>query len=272
MLRWIAAVALALLATPTVARACSCSIGFEVLWPEQDATGVPLNTRIWVAQFDEFEVPPLGEPLLRVFGGTTALDLTTSTIDTSNGPLTVLTPLAPLAPSTQYELIDCAYVECVDGTGGTPVTSFITGTAADTDPPPRPVETDRSGDAGGSRRDSCGKYKTATVRLDAEGLIVMNIGDVTFDPATLSGRTSVVTFDPEITVGRGACSTGWGTSVDSAPVRYGAFDLAGNFSGWTEPDTLTIGRGCGCRSDAPGAPSLLLLAVAALALRRRRRR
>lgn len=269
MLRWIAAVALALLAVPSVAHACSCGFGFGVLWPEQDATGVPLNTRIWIADLNEIGVSQLGEPLLRVFGETTALDFTTSTIDTSKGPLTVLTPLAALAASTQYELVDCAYVECVDGSGGSLVTRFTTGTAADTDPPPRPVETDRSGDAGGSRRDSCGKFKTATVQLDAEGLIVMDIGDPTFDPATLSGRTSVVTFDPEITVGRGACSTGWPTSEDSAPVRYGAFDLAGNFSGWTEPDTLTIGRGCSCRSDAPGAPSLLLLAVAALALRRR---
>lgn len=272
MLRLIAAVALALLVTPAVARACSCGFGFEVLWPELGATEVPLNTRIWIAQLEEFEIPPLGEPLLHVFGETTALEFTTSTIDTGNGPLTVLTPLAPLAPMTRYELLDCAYVDCVDGTGGSLVTRFITGTTTDTAPPPRPVETGRDGDADRGGRTSCGKSAWARVEFTAEGLVVMQLDEGTLDPEALLGEVSIATLEDNATVGRGACFTGWPDwESNSATVRYGAFDLAGNFSGWTEPDTLTIGRGCGCRSDAPGAPSLLLLTVAALALRRRRR-
>lgn len=257
------AAAAALLAAPSVARACSCGGDPPVQWPAMEATGVPTNTRIWLGNswFYEFTTPRL-----RKAGEAVDLAFTISTIETSDGPLDVYTPGAPLAPNTAYELLACDSETC-----DPPHLRFTTGAGPDLDPPPVPIETERSGDAGGSRRDSCGKYKSATVSLDAEGLLVVEIDGGTLDPLTLSGTTTVATLDAGIIVGRGACFMHWPTSEDSAPIRYGAFDLAGNFSGWTEPDTLTIGRGCGCRSDAPGAPALLLLAVAALAARRPRR-
>ncbi len=257
------AAAAALLAAPSVARACSCGGDPPVMWPTMDATGVPTNTRLWVGTSWLYE---LTTPRLRKAGEAVDLAFTISTIETSNGPLDVYTPGAPLAPKTAYELLACDSETC-----DAPQLRFTTGPDADLDPPPVPIEVDRSGDAGGSGLNSCGKYKSATVSLDAEGLLVAEIDGGMLDPLTLSGTTTVATLDAGIVVGRGGCFMHWPTSEDSAPVRYGAFDLAGNFSGWTEPDTLTIGRGCGCRSDAPGAPAVLLLAVAALALRRRRR-
>lgn len=258
----LAAVA-ALLATPSIARACSCGGDAPVLWPETDATGVPINARIWVGNNWFYEYT---QPRLRKAGEAVNLDFTVSTINTTNGPIVVYTPDDPLAPNTTYELAECTSETC-EATN----VRFTTGVGADLDPPPLPIEIDRHGDSGGSRRDSCGKYKSVDVVLDTEGLLVMQLDDGTLDPKTLSGTTSIVTLAHGVTVGRGACIMGWTSDDDTATVRYGAFDLAGNFSGWTEPDTLTIG-GCSCRSAAPGAPATLLLGVAALALRRRRPR
>jgi MYXO-CTERM domain-containing protein len=244
----------------------------EVMWPDAGRDRRPLNTRIWVAQL-ALELTALGEPLLQVFGETTALDLHDLDDRHQQRPLTVLTPLAPLAPMTRYELLDCAYAR-PSTHRRQPRHPLHHRPPCRHRSPARPVETDRSGDAGGSGRNSCGKYKSGPPSSRRRGPARRRRSTSgTFDPAdpapaTTSGRhprrrRSSSAAAPASPAGPPA--------RDSAPVRYGAFDLAGNFSGWTEPDTLTIGRGCGCRSDAPGAPSLLLLAVAALALRRRRR-
>lgn len=259
------AVAVALTVAPGVARACSCGSDFSVLWPEMDATAVPLNTRVWVAQPWEFE---LSEPRLRPVGVEDSLGFLVSAIDTREGPLTVLTPDMPLAPDTAYELVDC-----LEGICDRVVARFTTGAAADGEAPSLPSETDRDGGADPRGLSSCGKSKWASVELSAEGLLVMEIGGGSLDPATLSGGTTIATLDPSITVGVGACYTGWPDADERAlPVRYGVFDVAGNFSGWTAPDTLTLGSGCNCRSDAPATPSLFALAMVGLALRRRRRR
>lgn len=248
---------------PAIARACSCGGDPAVLWPAMDANGIPTNTRIWIN--DGFSFYEFTRPHLRKAGETVDVDFTVSTIETSGTTMTVYTPDAALAPNTTYELMDCDSEMCE-----APYVRFTTGAEPDLDPPAIPVETNRSGESGGSRRDSCGKYKAAEVIVDAEGLLVMEIDGGSLDPKTLSGDTTVLTLERAITVGSGACLMHWPTSDDTAPVRYAAFDLAGNFSGWTEPDSLTIGGGCSCRSDAPGAPPLLLLAVVALGMRRRR--
>ncbi|MCA9708181.1 MAG: hypothetical protein KDK70_20180, partial [Myxococcales bacterium] len=58
--------------------------------------------------------------------------------------------------------------------------------------------------------------------------------------------------------------------TDVVPIRVGAFDLAGNFSGWQRLDPLHLPDGCGCTSG-PSRPPLGLLVLLVLAVRRRGR-
>lgn len=246
---------------PDVARACSCGIGLDLLWPAMGTQGVPTNTRLWVS-----EIASNGRELrLRVVDDVEELLYSTSVIRTAEGSLEVFRPYSPLAPNTRYELVGCYDDDCEV------ITRFTTGDGPDLDPPPLPVETSRDGGADRRGRTSCGESAWARVEFTAEGLVVMQLDEGTLDPELLFGETSIATLEDAVTVGRGACYVGWPDwNHDAATLRYGAFDLAGNFSGWTEPDTLTL-DGCGCRSDTSGAPSLALLAVVAVTLRRRRR-
>ena len=246
---------------PDVARACSCGIGLDLLWPAMDTQDVPTNMRIWVGETTSLG---FGRPHLRRVDDVEKVFFSTSVIRTAEGQLEVHTPTSPLAPNTRYELVGCYDEDCEV------ITRFTTGVGPDLEPPPLPVELDRDGGGGGSRSSSCGKTRWASVAFTSEGLAVMQLDEGTLDPELLLGDTSIATLDHTTLVGRGGCHVGWPSDDDAATVRYGAFDLAGNFSGWTEPDTLTLG-GCGCRSNASGAPALALLAVVAVALRRRRR-
>jgi MYXO-CTERM domain-containing protein len=250
---------------PAVARACSCGIGLELLWPAMGAQDVPTNTRLWVATVAFYG---LNQPRLIAVQDAQEVGFAISVIDTAEGPLEVYKPYSPLAPNTIYELVECYDEDCEV------ITRFTTGDGPDLEPPPLPVETDRDGGAHRRNDTSCGKSAWASVEFTAEGLVVMQLDEGTLDPELLLGETSIATLEYAVTVGRGACYIGWPDwNHDSATLRYGAFDLAGNFSGWTEPDTLTLG-GCGCRSDAsdgPDVPAMALLGVVAVALRRRRR-
>lgn len=251
-----------LAATP-VAQACSCDYSYTLLWPELDATGVPLNARVWASEYglDPYFLRVVGAPLEM------SVSYSTSRIDTVEGPLEVLTPDESLAPNTSYELVVCSEdIEVVCDVIG----RFTTGADEDRDPPPLPIETDRDGDADGIGR-YCGKSRSVTLEVAAEGLLVVQIDEGSLDLQGLSGATTFVTRDASVHLGEGGCLRGWPGSSNTASLRYGAFDLAGNFSGWTEPDTLRIGD-CQCRGDAPAAPAFLTLSVAALALCRRRRR
>ena len=85
--------------------------------------------------------------------------------------------------------------------------------------------------------------------------------------------------DGGVRVGSGPCTGGWPRSgdgaADSAPVRFGAIDLAGNFSGWSDPVNVQLPDGCGCRlgGAAPGASALWMAPLLGLfALRKRRSR
>lgn len=240
-------------AAPAVARDCRCSRELAVVWPQNGASKVPINARVWVGSSIS-----LGSPQLRVVGEERGIAVSTSIIGANRGVIAVFTPHQPLAPNTTYEVVDCSDGECVIRT------RFTTGAAMDHDPPPLPVEVGRDGGA-------CGTAHWASVDVESEGLVIMQIEERPFDPAAISGIVAFAGFPGEIVVGVGECLSGWQLkSRESAEVRYGAFDVAGNFSGWTEPDSLHLGRGCGCRSDAPGGAAWSMLGLLALGLRRRR--
>ncbi len=264
MIRLSLSVALLVALAPAAARACSCAFGIDLRWPEDGEIDVPINARVWVS--DAFE--ELDDVQLRVAGETDAVAMTKATIATSFGDVAVLTPTSPLAPGTAYEVVACNTLDC-DHT----ITRFTTGADADEVAPAVPEETDRDGGAGGGAFDSCGKRRWVDVELDAEGLVVMEVGAESFDPAALVGPVTFIGLEHDIKVGRGGCLNGWpGDAGRDSTVRYGAFDVAGNFSGWTEVDSLRIGRGCQCSADAAGGPAWLGALVVGLVLRRGRRR
>ncbi len=101
--------------------------------------------------------------------------------------------------------------------------------------------------------------------------------DVDFDEEAADGVVSLIAHpdDSVLTVGRSSCGTNWPDAEegDSTELRYGVYDLAGNFSGWSEPITLTViePEGCSCSASASRsslfAGALLLL----VGIRRRAR-
>lgn len=126
-----AALAAALLLPSARGEACSCvGPNLSVLTP-QHPEGVPLNTRIRVS------MPTVGQGqtaptlLLRAHHGADVA-AKTHTYPGVAESLVELTPSAPLAPSTRYEI---AVVDATRHPATTVVSTFITGTAADTAAP-----------------------------------------------------------------------------------------------------------------------------------------
>ncbi len=92
--------------------------------------------------------------------------------------------------------------------------------------------------------------------------------DHTPAPETIWADLAAVSTDGELTV------EGWMQPTTRVEVRLGAVDLAGNFSGWSEPDTATM-PAAGCSTERTwdqAALLLLLLGVRPLHLTYRRRR
>jgi uncharacterized protein (TIGR03382 family) len=250
--------ALALL-VPTAALACSCPVpgadGFTVA-PVDGATGVPTNTRVWV-------VSAVPGTLVLEGGG----ERVGGRITHVGGVATVLTPERELQQRTSYVLIG------VDARGDTPLdTTFTTGDGPDADPP----EVDASpGRVIAEDEGPCGPVYLAgfTVRTQGALLAVADVGGgATLDPAgpsgTVSGSLSPLQqhaeLEPERSVDLGStlCGQSWPGAAPGASttVRFGAFDLAGNFSGWSPALTAKFPEASGCSAGGvPGWPALLAL-------------
>jgi hypothetical protein len=212
-----------------------------------DGEVVPTNTRIWLdaetATEASIYVDPR-EPTLVGPDGAVTLDRVT--IATPIGDLHVYTPTAPLAPAPPDE----------GGPGGPDecdrvLASFRTAVVADDAAPELPT-IDRV------------YTQSGFVRLDAEfsELLVVDRDGGDFDPDALAGELLAVVRPS------GMIDLATADLPDAeAGLRFGVYDLAGNFSGWTEPLAVDSEE-AGCRT-VPRAPLPLLLAPL-LALRRRR--
>ncbi len=98
-------------------------------------------------------------------------------------------------------------------------------------------------------------------------VVLVDLGAARLDPATLTGEVADLAIERRVFVGRHVCRENW-SGVDTgskAQVRFGALDVAGNFSGWTEPFEARTpsfrGLGCSTVSGALAGP----WALAALA-------
>lgn len=275
---------LAALLLPASAWACSCvephTNGY--VGPEFDATDVPTNTRVWLGG-SEGTVP--GEPDQLVPFGIESEDgdlvlFTTTTLVSDWKTHVILTPDVELLPDTVYSVIR----ESDDAV----VTRFRTGLGPDHDPPSVPQTLSVRIHAESAQPEppsSCGATDGVSVEFESDGAIVVGdlLGRATLDVDAIDGEVAEHNDGgSRIWFTNGGCSSAWeGLELgDVAEWQLGAFDLAGNFSGWSAVETAEVSVAAAAESaqaaacadagcDASGG-SLGLLIPLVLAGRRRR--
>ena len=256
------------------ADACSCAwLETDFLAPVNGATDVPTNARVWIGSGLYWGEPGDAEFRIELLDGD-GVPVAVSVTDLMgyNDLISVLTPSVPLQAGETYRIR-------VDGdeTLGT----FTVGSGEDTSPPEVPVEEDRTSSADAripNMMSSCGYSDVVTLTLGNAGLVqVANIeGADALDTDALEGESSDLSVDGQLRIGSAGCTWSWPDAEPGASttVRWGAYDIAGNFSGWSEPEKVTIPpAGCSCvlgSATTQAAPlAALLLALSVLAIRRR---
>ncbi len=260
--------ALVALSLPASSRACSCNLG-AMLQPQ--GTGIPLNTKIWIGRMELVGLNGLSPDkvvAVRNARGET-LGGGWSTLEAGRQELLVFSPVRELEPNTEYTV----------SLGNDGRFSFVTGTEHDTEPPPVPVITGQSDhtslpDFGSTCGDSGSAIVKVSVTSEGSLVVVDRERTSTFDHAAINGRISAFeegTGELQLSLGSGPCLATWSEAGrgETTRIRVGAYDLAGNFSGFGSEEEIGISV-CGC-SSASGAFGWLGL-VGALALRRRTRR
>jgi hypothetical protein len=247
---------LAALATmpPSVVWACSCAwLETEALFPADGQQDVPINARIWVGGGLYWPEPGDAEHRLALLDGDGAIvEVQYSELTGYNDLIAVMTPTSPLQAGGSYE---------VWADGDEVLGRFTVGTDSDTAPPAVPAEIDREASASArvpGMASSCGPSDVVDLTLEDTGLVyVANIEGVEGpDTTALSGESSDLAPAPELRLGSAGCTWSWPDAAPGASttVRWGVFDLAGNFSGWSEPISVSIPP-AGCTCVLGGAPT-----------------
>jgi MYXO-CTERM domain-containing protein len=254
--------ALASFAVAPEAAACDCIPTNEAL-PTSSSANVPSNTKIWLLQ------PGCATPTVRKTDGTPVITSTTTV-----GAVTVLHPDALLEEGSTYEVTGCFG-------DGTLVTTFTVTAGPDTEPPPAPTFSASNPESSSGGFSSCGSYEYVPLVVDKKDvLLALDIaGRTTLDPKAVSGDVAYLFFPTQSPiVGSMTCGPStWDfeTEGEAIDTRLGAFDLAGNFSGWGEEEAIDSGCSCevaGANSSPANGCALAGLGLAALALVRRRSR
>ncbi len=262
-------------AFPRAAEACSCAFDeTQMLAPADGETDAPTNARVWVgAGLFWGSRGSSAERVSLLDGAGAPVDAVATEMAGYIDLVVVLTPAAPLISGETYSIqVD------EDEVLGT----FTVGGDSDTDAPAIPAELDRESSSSArhpNMMSSCGPTDVVSLELEPTGLIyVANIEGVDgLDPDGLTGEASELSATPELYIGSAGCTWSWPDAEPhaSTTVRWGAFDIAGNFSGWSEPSDVTIpAAGCSCTLEGGAPPAAgaaaAVLALAALGLRRRR--
>ncbi len=239
----------------------------ELLLPADGAADVPLNTRIWVGNSQRRGLD-LKVTLLDSSGEDQPCDH--SEIKSAEGASAlVLTPLSPLRPNASYQVRVDRFV----------LADFKTGTSSRSTPPSRPHVFKRQGSRHpliSLRARPCDPEDGIRFELGrTNGLLVADVNQTaTLDSSKFEGQVAAL-GDETLWIGTGYPESSWKEAEPgaTAQVRFGQFDLAGNFSGWTEPQSAQVPYvGCGGCSTGSGALPLAALAILGLGMRRRRAR
>jgi hypothetical protein len=246
----------------STALACSCAAARHVgvLMPAQ-GDRVPRNARFWI-QGDGAGASlrgPDGEPI--------AFERRTIEIESTSalGPsIAILEPDAPLEPGSGYR---------VQADDSTEAVMFDVQDVMDTTAPKPPELVDVEPLVSPDPPNSCGTYRGASLWLESEGITFVSLAS---EPDGLDNAPAGRAFDVAV-VGRrgtsvaygGACSTSW-PGDDVVKLRFASFDIAGNYSGRTEPIAVDRPKpnagGCTTATPGPRNPSSQWLLTASLGL------
>lgn len=242
------------------ALSCGCSGATYVVAPQSGATDVPIDTFVWFAEGDYYYGSVEQVALISTEGEQVELEI--REIDAGADRLHVAIPVETLAPNTLYQAFGCDA-----GTCDRLLTEFRTGSATDEDAPALPTtgQPDRLFESGRGLF-SCGRMRALEFAIEHDGILVADLGDATLDAEALAGSVTAASSEPQLMVGVGLCDDIWsGAEDETLEIRFGLFDLSGNFSGWTEPEPVELPkRGCSIADEqtpAAWAWGLLLLAA-----------
>jgi hypothetical protein len=246
------------------ATACSCVEYGEwgLVAPRGEA---PENTRVWVTT--EFGLVP------ELFDSQGALvETSESTLAVSTwsgrGTLFVLTPTEPLTPGERYGVATSE-----QGLG-----EFTVVAGSDRDAPEIPELVDVERTAKSTPGSSCGdEVRRLQLHYSSDTLVTLQFGDAdelgTDPPSGEIGDLVLADAQGASFAYGGPCDPWPVDDRERFQVRVGAFDEAGNFSGWSEPSSFTRPRlddsFLGCAAASVGRRALapwLQWAAAALAV------
>lgn len=247
---------------PGTARALTCATN-SIQAPADAAVDVPTNTLLWSYGFFGGASPP------RLIGPSGEVPLQQRfwpvAIGTGHGAnFPVGIPADELEPFSLYS-IEVDY-DLGGGSIDTERVSFTTGGGPEGEPPAPPelISSERTSNGwalldfeyqGILIGDSAGAL--GSVRSVADLMLGVEAG---FDGIEVSASSPVVrwlTTASTLPVGRGECSVWPEDDERRQELRFGTFDLAGNFSGWgsTQVFTLPAGTGTEIHPPAPAAPA-----------------
>jgi MYXO-CTERM domain-containing protein len=166
---------------------------------------------------------------------------------------------------------------------GEVITSFVTGDVTHDAPPAVPEVVSFEARSVVSHEWGYEEWFLVDFDLQHEGvLVVMDREQTATMGGQPSGKITDLSTSSSMLLGRGECVRnydGAGENVETS-VRFGAFDLAGNFSGWTEPMSVTFdalpgesssSSSCRIAEQPSSALAGALVLLAAVARRRKTR-
>ena len=259
------------LAPVRIVQAYTCGTSPEVVLPSPEATGIALDARVWVTE------PVEGRPLdtLRLVrtDDDTEIAVELQTLQTEQHTVIgSFRPLDGLEPMTSYALL---------AQDGEVVTSFVTGDVTHDAPPAVPEVVSFEAHSEVSHEWGYEEWFLVDFDLQHDGVLVVMDREKT---ATMggqpSGKITDLSASTSLMLGRGGCVRNYDGADENVEtsVRFGAFDLAGNFSGWSEPMSVTFdalpgesSSSSSCRiAEQPSSALAGVLLLLAAVVRRRR--
>lgn len=231
---------------PGTARALTCATNW-VRAPEDGAVGVPTNTLLWGFDFSYASSSVLSTRLLGPSGPVQLEQryLPVYVSGEQKSQIPVLVPATELAPNTRYSI-----------EGRDSRSSFVTASGAAEQAPALPellssapavsevsrgrrLEFSHAGILIGDASEALGAVTSLSdLLLQAPDLPDGGAGTFLDLPDAPAARW--LTTDATLTVGAGGCTVWPDYDLERVPARFGAFDLAGNFSGWLDVPDLAL--------------------------------